>query len=344
MKTMPDNQHAQSMILRDIFDNKYDHGTILPTVSKLAKAYKTDISSVNAGIDKLAKDGLIINKFGRRRVVNLSEKPHAGPLDIVAFVAPAQRRFFSTFIDLFQKIADRFHTMVVFVQQSDGEPIEQTLLNLLEKNINNAVVWLDYETIDDKKVKRLRQMGMNMVFFDIIIRSAYADCVCLDNSEAIKALYKHLKEKGKKRIIYVGRDNPELSSYFEREQAYLETSSSGRVYRLPWDFRSYLASPQTRFTIDTFKPEVRPDAVICSDGELGIELKREFLSNNIRDVDLVCIDDFEECAELGITVYSQPYARFAERIFYCLLDQTDNSKGWQAKLHRLTGDLIIRQG
>ena len=344
MKIMQDNQHVQSMILRDVFDNKYDHGTILPSAHKLAKAYKTDISSVRAGIDKLAKDGLIVSKFGRRRIISLSDKPRTGPLDIVAFVAPAQRRFFSTFIDLFQKIADRFHTMVVFVQQSDGEPIEQTLLNLLEKNINNAVVWLDYETIDDKKVKRLRQMGMNMVFFDIIIRSAYADCVCLDNSEAIKALYKHLKEKGKKRIIYVGRDNPELSSYFEREQAYLETSSSGRVYRLPWDFRSYLASPQTRFTIDTFKPEVRPDAVICSDGELGIELKREFLSNNIRDVDLVCIDDFEECAELRITVYSQPYARFAERIFYCLLDQTDNSKGWQAKLHRLTGDLIIRQG
>lgn len=342
MKRSTDYKYARSMILRDLFNGKYEHDSVLPSVGSLAKIYQTDAASLRTAIDKLTEEGLLVRQLHRRSKVNLSDKPHAGPLDIVALVAPAQRRFFATFIDHFQKIADRFHTMVVFIQQSEDEAVEQTLLNLLENNIHNAVIWLDYETIDDKRVKRLHQMGMNMVFFDIIIKSSYADCVCLDNAEAVKTLHQHLKNTGKRRTIYVGRDNPDLSSYFEREQAYLDISSSGRVFRLPWDFRSYLASPQTTFTIDTFKPELRPDAVICSDGELGIELKKEFLLNGIQCVDLVCVDDFDESAELGITVYSQPYSRFAERIFYCLLDQTENSQTWQARLHRLSGNLIIR--
>lgn len=185
-------------------------------------------------------------------------------------------------------------------------------------------------------------MGMKLVFFDITIQSDYADSVCLDNRAAIRSLYKHLENQGCRKIIYVGRENPDLSSYVEREQAYLDISPSGRNYLLPWDFRQYLASPQTKFAIDTFRPELRPDGVICSDGELGIELKKEFAENNISNVELVCVDDFEECEILGITSYRQPFERFAERIFYCLLDQNENREKWQARLHRLEGELVIR--
>ncbi|NLW12845.1 MAG: substrate-binding domain-containing protein [Clostridiaceae bacterium] len=342
MKNSRVNQTVRDYIIRAIFDGVFSQRSRLPSARYLAEQCCTDLASVVATLKQLAGDGVLEEKAFGRFYVDYANQQTARSMDVVAFVAPAQRRFFSMFIDHFQQIADRFHSMVVFVQRSEEEPIEETLLRLFQRGVRSSVIWLDYEKINSKSVKRLHDMGMKIVFFDITIHSPCADSVCLDNAAAIRTLYKHLENNSCRKIVYVGRENPELSSYIEREQTFLDLSPSGRNYLLPWDFKKYLASPQTNFVIDTFRPELHPDGVICSDGELGIELKKEFINNGIHDVALVCIDDFDECESLGITAYRQPFERFAERIYYCLLDQSENNDSWQAQKHRLEGELVVR--
>jgi DNA-binding transcriptional MocR family regulator len=167
MKQARLNHCVQNYIIRSIFDGKYPHGSRLPSLRSLAELCNTDSKSVRTTLKILVKDGVIQEKkFGRYHVDNSGLKMNS-TMDTVAFVAPAQRRFFSIFIDHFQQIADRFHSLVAFVQRSEEEPIEETLLRLYQNGVRNAVIWLDYETINNRSVKQLHAMGMKLVFFDI---------------------------------------------------------------------------------------------------------------------------------------------------------------------------------
>lgn len=329
-------------IMRKIYDGIYKDGETIPSERILADDYKMSRDTVRKALNLLENDRIIHRKLGKGTIVSLNKNGYPGGLDIIAFVAPAQRRFFATFIDYFQRIADKHHSLVVFVQQSEHEPIKDTLFKLLLNNIHNVVIWLDYETISSQYVQRLRGLGMNIVFFDITVNSPYADCVCLDNQDAITSLYRYVEKKNKKGIAYITRENTNPTSYQERENEFQKLLPGGIVWCFPWDFKNYLANNTDKFTFDYFYRTYKPSSVICSDGELGTALKKSLIQNNINDVLLVSLDDFEECEELGITVYRQPYALFAEKIFHCLMEQNLNSLNWKAEMYHVKGELIVR--
>ncbi len=329
-------------IMRKIYEGQHKDGEAIPSERILAYDYKMSRDTVRKALDLLEKDGIIHRKLGKGTVVSLSKQSHNGSLDIIAFVAPSQRRFFSTFIGYFQKIADKHNSLVVFIQQSEQESIKDTLFRLLLNNIHNVVIWLDYETINSQYIQRLRGLGMNIVFFDITVNSPYADCVCLDNRDAISSLYGYVAGEKRNGIAYITRENTNPSSYQEREQEFQRLSPASIVWCFPWDFKDYLANRTDKFTFEYFYRTHRPRSVICSDGELGIALKKSLVQNNINDILLVSLDDFPECEELGITVYKQPYDLFAEKIFHCLQEQNFNHLHWKAAVYRVKGELIIR--
>lgn len=329
-------------IMRKIYTGVYKDGETIPSERILAGEYGMSRVTVRKTLEVLETAGVIQRKLGKGTVVRLSTRSYNGGLDVIALVAPAQRRFFSTFIDYFQKIADRHNSLVVFIQQSEHEAIADTIFKLLQNNIHNVVTWLDYETLNAQYMQRLRGLGMNIVLFDITVNSPYADCVCLDNRDAIISLYQYVASKNNKSIVYVSRENTDPSSYQERYRAFQELSPLGIVWSFPWDFRNYLANRTDRFIFDHLSPANRPGNIICSDGELGIALKKALIRHKIDDVLLVSLDDFPECSELEMTVYKQPYDRFAEKIFYCLMEQNFNTLNWQASLHHVKGELVIR--
>lgn len=328
-------------IMHKIYLGLYKDGEIMSSERILAEQYNMSRVTVRKALELLEKDGIIKRKLGQGTVVSLSGQSYGGNLDIIALVAPAQRRFFATFIDFFQKLADRHRSLVVFIQQSEQESIEDTLFKLLQNNIHNVVIWLDYETLNKQALQRLRGLGMNIVLFDITISTPYADCVCLDNHDAIASLYRYAAQK-KKGIVYVSRENTSPSSYQERNQAFSELSHLGVVWIFPWDYKNYLKNQPDNFIFDHLHVDYKPQALICSDGELGITLKKAILEQNIDDVLLVSLDDFPECEELRMTVYKQPYDRFAEKIFDCLMEQNFNRLHWKAAIYRVKGELIIR--
>ena len=331
-------------IIRKIYDGIYKDGETIPSERILANEYNLSRVTVRKALDLLEEDGILQRKLGKGTTVSLSKHGYRGNLDIIAFVAPAQRSFFATFIDHFQRIADQHNSLIVFIQQSEHEPIKDTLFKLLQNNIHNVVIWLDYESISDLHIQRLRGLGMNIVFFDIIINSPYADCVCLDNRDAVTSLYQYVSEKKSKGIAYISRENETInpSSYQERKQAFQELSPSGITWDFPWDYKNYMRNHPEEFIFEHLYPIYRPGSIICSDGDLAITLKKSLINHNIQDVFLVSLDDFPECDELNMTVYKQPYDRFAEKIYNCLTEQNFNPLHWEASVYRLKGDLIIR--
>ncbi len=335
----------KNSIIKNIYDGIYKDGEAIPSERNLAIEYDMSRVTVRKALDLLKREGILKKIKGKGTIVSLNKYGHSGKLNIIALVAPAQRRFFATFIHHFQRIADKNNTLVVFIQQSENEPIKDTLFKLLQNDIHNVVLWLDYENMNDIYIQRLRGLGMNIVFFDIIKATSYADCVCLDNSAAITSLYNCVSENGNK-VIYISREdeNTNPSSYQERRQAFEKLLP----YRHPWDFQwDYKKDEQNDNDMEYFLNEhlcsmYIPCNIICSDGELGIMAKEYLNKYNLDDVCLVCLDDFPGCEKLNITVYRQPYDRYAEKIYDCLKEQNNHPFQWKADVYRLKGELVVR--
>ncbi len=329
-------------IMSKIFKGYYQDGAAIPSERDLTAEYGMSRATVRRALELLEGDGIIRRRIGAGTVVSLKQQSHRGNMDIIALVAPAQRRFFAVFIDYFQRIADANNSLVVFIQQSQHEAIHDTLFRLLQNNIHNVVIWLDHKTIPAQIIMRLRGLGMNIVFFDIVRESPYADCVCLDNRDAIISLYKYASEKKKGGVAYVGRENADPSSFQERQSVFEEISRLGMIWSFPWDFKNELNNSVDRFIFDYFCRQHKPGSVICSDGELGIALKKSLIQNEIDDILMVCVDDFPECAEFNMTAYRQPYERFAQKIFNCLFEQNYSTQTWKAHMYREKGEIVIR--
>ena len=115
------------------------------------------------------------------------------------------------------------------------EDLEDNLFKLYRKNVRHAVIWLEHLEVDLEAIRRLRGLGMNLVFFDAVVASPYADGVLLDNADAIGTLHACLGRQGLRRIGYVGWDRTSISSVREREAAFRErVPDRGAVRRIPW--------------------------------------------------------------------------------------------------------------
>ncbi len=326
-----------------IYKGVYKEGENIPPERTLAESLNVSRVTVRKALHLLEKDGIVERVQGSGTVVRLKETGYEGTMDIIALLAPAQRPFFSSFIDHFQKNAEKNDSLVLFMQNPQDEKVEDSLFRLFQKNIRNVVLWLEDLKLDGEYIKRLRGLGMNIVFFDITLPSPYADCVFLDNHDAVATLYGFLKAKGVESICYIGWDNPGLSSVREREDTYTSMGiNTKRRYHIPWREKYRLQEYMEKFAEDFKRAGNLPGGIICGDGEIGIALKKAFLSHGMEDIPIASVDDFPEAKGLALSVYMQSFESLAEKVYQCLSEQNTNPGGWKAALYPVKGKLIER--
>ena len=334
----------KNRICENIYRGLYKDKESIPPERLLAESLDVSRVTVRKALELLEKDGIVKKVQGSGNIVNLRETGYEGAMDIIALLAPAQKTFFSLFIDHFQKNAENHDSLVLFKQKPKNETIEDSLFKLFQKNIRNAVVWLEDVEINMEYLRRLRGLGMNIVFFDIVIPSKYADCVSADNQHAIKTLYEYLAEKKLDCIAYVGWDNYTLSSIREREYTFSELRKrDDSLYTIPWDDRINLPGIMKELAENFKRGGSMPGGMICGDGELGIALKEAFLSVGINKVEIISVDDLPEANNLFISVYRQSYEKMARKVYQCLLEQNRLAKGWQASVYKVEGEFIERK-
>lgn len=333
----------RNKICENIYRGIYKDKESIPPERLLAESLNVSRVTVRKALQLLEKDRIIERVQGSGTIVNLKETGYEGNMDIVALLAPAQKTFFSLFVDYFQKNAEGHDSLVLFKQKPEGESIEDCLFRLFQKNIRNTVVWLEDVEMNIEYLKRLRGLGMNIVFFDIVVPSKYADCVSVDNTDAVRILYDYLENRGIKDITYMGWDNHFLSSVKERENTFLELRKGNDSLRtVPWKERTDLSDIMDRFVNESKCGSILPGGIICGDGELGIALKKAFLSSEIQEMEVVSIDDLPEAKSLSLSVYRQSFEKMAQRVYQCLLEQNFRSKEWKAAIYRIEGEFINR--
>lgn len=329
----------KNRICEKIYRGDYADGENLPPERSLAESLMVSRVTVRKALALLERDRIIERLQGCGNRVRLSIDGYPGTTDIIAVLAQAQNSFFAAFIDHFQQAAERCDSLVLFKQHPLGEKLEDSVFKLYQKNIRNAVIWLENRPLDLEPIRRLRGLGMNMVFFDSPVASPFADSVLLDNTEAIRALLAALHVQGMKRVGYVGWASDTVSSAREREQAFLGLNPDpALLHTIPWSEKTALQRHMEHLAGQLRQDRNAPEALICGDGEIGIAASKAFSAIGLDSIRIASPDDYPQAKSLALTIYRQDFAQMAERTYRCLLQQ--NQPGWQAATHRIKGQLV----
>lgn len=333
----------KNSICHQIYKGAYSDGEKIPSERQLALDYNVSRITVRRALELLEEEDLIKREVGSGTQVQLRNWGNATSLDVVALVAPSKNPFFVDFIAKFQKTAWEHDTLLLYVEVPIGTGLEDCLYQLYNKNIRNAVVWPDDQQVDTERLLRLRSIGMNLVFFDTDDAYPYADCVFLDNADAVKTLIRR-QDNGCGRYLYIGWDNLAIKNVKKREEAFQKICPDSPLLKLPW--RRNRAVDETDVQrIKKAIEEMGQGLVICDTRETGHLTARIIRGmSGVQGVELAVVDDFEEARNYPMAVYGQDLSGTAERIYQQLEAQIRENKNWKAKNWAIKGTYKRYQG
>ena len=318
----------------------------LPAERKQAEELSVSRGTIRKARQILAEEGFIANTQGSAAVYTpLAKGPSEKP-EIVAVVVPVHNPFFMSYYRAFEKEAEEADILVMIKQldSRNAGQLKKVLFSFFMKGIRDVVFW-PYDTVlEYQYIERLSGLGMNFIFFDNVHDFPFSDYISVDNRDGISLLYQSLTGKGAGRIAYVGWDNPHLTSNSEREAAFRQIKSEGDcVIRLPWNQEDLsFELLEGVLNLQDLRGERKIDGFLCSNGQIGVVLKRYLNERGCSGIPLVSIDNFEESENLGFTVYEQPFEMMGRETFHLLEKRRSGKKGNGPEKLYIKGRLIKR--
>lgn len=330
-------QIVKEKIYDQIFKGNYEEGDRIPSERELAETLEVSRVTIRRSLEELEAEKLILREVGRGTRITLHNWGNQGELDMIVLVAPAKNPFFAKFIAQFQSYAETKGSLLLYVEKPRAEDLEDCLYRLYKRGLRNVVIWLEDLPVDLKKLKRLRAIGMNMVFFDSDKGLPYGDCVTLDNQLAIRTLYEELERCGYRNIGYAGWNLQDVYSIRERERAYIEKSGCKKAFlRVPWEQRSNSEAILRKIYRDS--KEELPEALICSDREMG-EAAVKVVKKLKLDIRIASVDEVSKGRKGEIITYQQDLGAIVKKIFACLKSQCEDREKWKAQIYQIEGIL-----
>ncbi len=330
----------KNYLCRQIYEGIFQDGEKIPSERQLALDYEVSRITVRKALEILEEEDLVVREVGNGTRVTLKNYGNETSLDMIALVAPSKNPFFSRFIAEFQKCVWSHDALLLYVEAPANTSLEDCLYRLYSKNIRNAVVWPDDLPVNLEKLKRLRSIGMNLVFFDTDDAMPYADSVFLDNEDAVRTLLQ-CQQKKYKNCLYIGWDKREVSNLRKREDIFRKLQPEAKVLSIPWR-RDRKIPKDTLTQVGRQLQQMEEGLVLCGTGELGRQteeclwqLKGKAAGENFS---LAFIDDVEEFQHYPIARYNQNLEQISKKIYQRLKAQTTEGRDWKATAWPVPGD------
>ncbi len=330
----------KNTLCQKIYDGVYKDGEKIPSERQLSTDYEVSRITVRKTLELMEKENLLVREVGNGTRITLSNFGNANPLDVVALTAPSRNPFFASFIAEFQKQAWDKDILLLYVEVPEKTTLEDCLYRLYTRNIRNAVVWPDDQTIDKEKLLRLRSIGMNLVFFDTDDALPYADAVFLDNADAVKNLIKSVNFPGHD-YLYLGWDNHSISNVKKRENAFTENCPEGKVIRMPWRRDRKITEESIKYAKEQIL-KMGKGMIICGAGEIAQQVSESLWKDENQDKKYVIgtIDDFSGSDRYPSRVLVQNLKESARKIHHLLEEQAKLGSRWKAESYQIKGTII----
>lgn len=326
-------------ICRQIYLGTYGDGDHIPSERQLALDYHVSRITVRKALELLETEKLIRREVGSGTILQYHNGGNPAPLDILTLVAPSKNPFFSRFIAHFQKMAWEQGALLLYVEVPENTSLEDCLFRLYQRDIRNAVIWPDDQSLQNEKLLRLRSIGMNLVFFDTDDGLPYGDCVHLDNREAICRLMEEGKDMYGK-YVYMGWDNLDIPNVRKREEAFRTLKPDGQVIHVPWRRDRKIRQADLEAAMEQLS-DIENTMLLCGTGEIGQQLAEMLHERDTMPAKMAVVDSFEGSGRYPVSIYEQDLQEMARIIFERLKKQVRDGGLWQAECVEVAG--IYRQ-
>jgi DNA-binding LacI/PurR family transcriptional regulator len=292
---------------------------------------------VRRALALLKVEGIVRSVQGSGTCVTLPCRGFQGKLDIVVLVALMLEPFLADFLGHFENAADRTGTLVVFKQVPSRAAMESAAFyqRFLDKGIRDFVLWPIQGFDGSEILPRLRGLGVNLVFFDHVVETPYADCVSLDNRDAVETLVTELFKRKVEAVHLVGWSDVPLSSTAEREQAFARRAGpNSEIFRVS---RNHDTVPSIIRIAERFSKGKKRVGLLCMNIEIGRAVRAAVHRENASNIEIAVIDAMPPSGGPEVLCLEQPLKRLAEKVFRCLLEQNQKGSAWAAGQHTLKG-------
>jgi DNA-binding LacI/PurR family transcriptional regulator len=333
--------NVKNKICDEIYWGNFREGERMPAERQLSEHLGISRVTLRKALEILTEEGLVSREVGNGNIILLPNRGVPTDSDMIVLIAPAKNPFFSDFIQLVQQYGQEQNKMVLYVEKPHSKSLSDSIYRLFRKGLQDFIIWPEDIQVDMEKIKRLRALGTNLVFFDSNLGIPYADCVTSDNDDAIRQIRDALHERNLSDIRYIGWDREEIYSVRSRKAAF-QKEIGGKIYaRLPWAKEEEAIRLLTANIRKDAASGDLPEAFLCGDRQCGELLAAALGSENLMDATVLsCIDDFPQLSRFRSIAVRQDMDAMVHFIFSRLASQDQNGDRWKATHRRLKGQLI----
>ena len=324
-------------LFEEILKGKYSLGGKIPTEFETAERFNASRVTVRRAYAILEQNGIIIRRKRCGTVVSEKFTGSTAPIGTIAAVMPLSDEFARDFLrTLCREAAKEKILTVIEPDAGSGKELSDCVLRLVSAGVRNMIFWLQDTDCDRELFRRLRVLGVNMVFFDRILPSdKFADYVGLDNKAALKALIENALEMGCTRFIFAGAGNLRYDSNQERRKYFInectERQLNNSIIEICRSEKCQASALRAQLAGNGEKT-----AVICVNDTIALEAAEISPDNCL----LFSIDGTPEALEKGVISCLQPMEKMAEKCLLLLKKQQDLGSQWVASEYRIKGEIL----
>ncbi len=331
-------EEIEDILTREIMLGVYPPGGIFPSEYDSVKRFGVSRVTVRRVYANMEAKKILCRKKRFNTTVNDRLTATSEPIHLVGAVLPIGNEFSRIFLEgLNQEAALEKSLIVLAPPFRRGDEQGRIAIDMVCGGVRNLIVWGCDNGIDLETFRRLRLLGINLVFFDHIMPGAIADYVSLDHEHAIALLMEKALANGCSRFVFVNTAGLEVAPNKEREYYFVkfckEKNLPCSVTALSWQEMLENGAPEAcRRFFDSL-----PDAE-----HTGIFGANSFQVKSISDVtggrgSFYSISTTS--ARFAPNIYNvvQPISQMAERCFELLRIQQQEGTLWKAKVSRLQG-------
>ena len=320
----------------EILRGKFAPGERFPTEFETAERFGVSRVTVRRAYGILERNGIILRRPRLGTTVNSRFSGSTDPIRMIAVLVPLEDTFARDFLQtLCRETAEKNILTVIEPGAGNGFELTKAAVRLASGGVRNMIFWAGDTSFEEDLFRRLRVLGVNLVFFDRIRpKDGVADYVGLDNADAVTALLDEAGRSAVTEVIFCGSGDDRFCTNQERREVFVRECE-----RRHWKY-SFFELPEdgapAAETLRSVSRRLTPSAaLICVNDAVALRM-RDLTPGSCR---LYSIDGTEAAVSRGISSYRQPMAEMAKACLDALGRQQRLGEKWKAGEYRFKGEI-----